>query len=99
MAQGKRIRLVTTRLWVQSLAPLSGLGSGVSVSCGVGRRRGLDLSGIAVAVVEACSCSSNQTPSLGTSMCREFGPEKKKEYLGVGKRLPYLFLKRFPEFP
>ena len=35
-------------------------------------------SGIAVAVVQASSCSSNQTPSLGTSICRDCGPKKPK---------------------
>ena len=30
------------RLWVQSLASLSGLGSGIAVSCGVGHRHGSD---------------------------------------------------------
>ena len=29
----------------------------------------------AVAVVYACSCSSNSTPSLGTSTCPECGPK------------------------
>ena len=33
-------------------------------------------SGIALAVVQACSCSSNWTPSLGASMCHRYGPEK-----------------------
>ena len=42
MAQQKGIRLGTMRLRVQSLASLSGLGSGVAMSCGVGRRLGLD---------------------------------------------------------
>ena len=30
------------RMWVQSLASLSGLRIGISVSCGVGRKQGLD---------------------------------------------------------
>ena len=30
------------RLWVRSLASLSGLGPGIAVSCGVGCRRGSD---------------------------------------------------------
>ena len=42
MAQQKPIRLVSVRMRVRSLASLSGLGSGVAVSCGVGRRLGLD---------------------------------------------------------
>ena len=33
---------------------------------------------VAVAVVQAGSCSSNLTPSLGTSICLMCGPKKKK---------------------
>ena len=43
MAQGKRIRLGAMGLQVPSLASLSGWGSGVAMSCGVGHRRGSDL--------------------------------------------------------
>ena len=43
MAQGKRIRLGTMSLWVQSLASLMGSGSGVAVRCGIGHRRSSDL--------------------------------------------------------
>ena len=42
MVRWKLIRLGTIRLWVQPLASLSGLGSSVAVSCGVGRRRSSD---------------------------------------------------------
>ena len=42
MAQWKRIQIGTMRLWVRSQALLSGLGSDVAVSCGVGRRFGSD---------------------------------------------------------
>ena len=35
MVQWKQIRLGTMRLWVRSLESLSGLGSGVAVSCDV----------------------------------------------------------------
>ena len=35
-------------------------------------------SGVAVAVAKA---SSNSTPSLGTSMCRESGPKKNMEHV------------------
>ena len=38
MAQQKQIQLGTIRLWVQFLALLSGYGSGVAVSCGVGQQ-------------------------------------------------------------
>ena len=34
---------------------------------------------VAVAVVLAGSCSSNLTPSLGTSMCHGCGPKKEKK--------------------
>ena len=34
---------------------------------------------IAVSVAEASRCSSDSTPSLGTSMCRRCGPEKQKQ--------------------
>ena len=33
-----------------------------------------------MAVAEAGSCSSDLTLSLGTSICRGYGPKKKKEY-------------------
>ena len=36
-------------------------------------------SGIAVAVVQASNYSSDQTPSLGTSICHECGPKKTKK--------------------
>ena len=35
--------------------------------------------GVAVAVAEAGSYSSDLTPSLGTSMCLRFGPKKNKD--------------------
>ena len=38
MAQQKPIRLGTMRLWVRSLAHSVGWGSGVAMSCRVGRR-------------------------------------------------------------
>ena len=33
---------------------------------------------VAVAAVQASSCSSNSTPSLGTSICHRGGPKKQK---------------------
>ena len=42
MAQWGLIQLVSMRARVRSLASLSGLGSDIAMSCGVGRRRGLD---------------------------------------------------------
>ena len=38
---------------------------------------------VAVAVVEASSCSSNWTPSLGTYICHGSGPKKTKKKIGV----------------
>ena len=35
------------------------------------------ISGVAVAVAQASSCTSNSTPSLGTSICCRCGPNKK----------------------
>ena len=35
---------------------------------------------VAVAVAQAGSCSSHSAPSLGTSMCQEYGPKKTKNY-------------------
>ena len=36
-------------------------------------------SGVAVAMAQAGSCSSNSTPSLGTSICHRCGHKKKKK--------------------
>ena len=43
MVWWRQTQLVSLRTQVRSLAPLSGLGSGVAVGCGVGRRCGWDL--------------------------------------------------------
>ena len=45
--------------------------------------------GIAVAMVEAGSCSSNLTPSLGTFICHRGGPKKQKK---KKKKKVYLFI-------
>ena len=52
------------------------VGYGVAVSCGVGCRHG---SGVAVAMVQAGSYSSDLTPSLGTYICHRCGLKKKKK--------------------
>ena len=44
--------------------------------CGIGHRCGM---AVAVAVVQACSCSSNLTPSLGTSRCCGCSRKKTKD--------------------
>ena len=36
-------------------------------------------SGVVLAVVKACGCSSNWTPSLGTSICCRPGPKKQNK--------------------
>ena len=69
-----RTWLASLRLWVRSLASLSGLRIWRCVSCGVGCRRGSDV----VLLWLCCSCSSNSTPGLGTSICRRCGPKKKE---------------------
>ena len=77
MAQQKRIRLGTMRLWVRALALLRGRESGVAVSCGVGRRRGSDPA-LLWLWCRPGSYSSDCTPSLGTSICLGCGPKKQK---------------------
>ena len=75
VAQQKRLRLETMRLRVQSLASLSGL----RIRCCPelwGRLQTRLRSCMAVAVVEAGSCGSNSTPSLGTSRCLRCSPKK-----------------------
>ena len=65
------------RTWVRSLASLSGLG----IRCCCEHRCRLQMqlgSRIAVAVVEACSCSSDLTRRLGTSICSRCSPKKIK---------------------
>ena len=75
VAQQKQIRLGTRRLQVRSLALLSELRIRrcPELWC---RSQMQFRSCIAMAVVQADSCSSNQTPSLGTSICCRCGPKK-----------------------
>ena len=80
VAQQKRIQLVSMRMLVQSLALLSGLGicrcHELWCKLQIGFR-----SLIAVAMAQASGCSSNLTPSLGTSMscgCSPKPPPQKK---------------------
>ena len=63
---------------VQSLAPLSGLRIRRchKLLCRCQTWLG---SGVAVAVVWAGSCSSDCTPSLGTSICRRCSPKETKD--------------------
>ena len=78
VAQRKRIRLGTIRLQVQSLASISGLRIQRcrELWCRSQMRLG---SGVAVAGLQAGGNSSDSTPSLGTSMCRRYGPRKDKK--------------------
>ena len=77
LAQRKRIQLVCMRMRVQSLASLSrsGIRHCHELQCRSQRQL---RSGVAVAVVSAGSCSSDWTPSLGTSICCTCGPKKQK---------------------
>ena len=47
------------------------------MSCGVDCRHGSDLAWLCL-WCRARSCSSDWTPSLGTSICWEYGPKKNK---------------------
>ena len=83
VVQQKQILLGTVRLRVRSLALFSGLRIWHchELWCKLKMRLGFD-----VAVAEAGSCSSNLTPSLGTSISRRCGPKKtgkKKKKLPV----------------
>ena len=61
-----------------------GYGSGVAARCG------LDLALIDMAVVEAGSCSSDSTPSLGISLCHRYGHKKKHLILTIEKVSSYI---------
>ena len=78
--------IVSVRMRVPSLAPLSGLR--IRPCCKLSWRSQMWLwSGVAVAVGQA-SCSSDLTPSLGTSICHWCGPKKEKRR--KKKKLSYL---------
>ena len=78
LAQQKRIRLGTMKSRVWSLASLSGLRTQCyrELWC---RLQTWLRSGVAMALVEISSCSSNWTPTLGTSICQGCSPLKKKK--------------------
>ena len=66
------------RIHVQSLALLSGLR--IQRCCELWCRSQMRLrSCVAVALVQASSCGSNWTPSLGTSICCKYSPKKKDQ--------------------
>ena len=79
------MNLRSMRMQVQSLALLSGseIRCCHELWC---RSQAWLRSCIAVAVVQACSCSSNSTPSLGTSMCRGCVPKKHKTKTKTNKQ-------------
>ena len=78
MVQQKQIRLGTMRLWIQSLALLGGLR--IWRCHELWYRTQMQLgSGIAVSLAQAGSNCSDQTPSLGTSICYGCSPKKKKK--------------------
>ena len=77
VAQQKQVRLVSMRMWVRSLALLVGLRIQRCRELWYWSQKQLG-SGIPVAVVWACSYSSDLTPSLGTSMCCRCNPQKRK---------------------
>ena len=71
------------RLQVQSLASLSRLRIRCCRELGCGLQTQL---GTRVAVAQAGSCSSDSTPSLGTSVCHRCGPKTKTEQNKKNKR-------------
>ena len=75
VVQQKRIQLGIMRFRVRSLASLSGLRIQRCRELWCRSQMWLG-SGFAVAMVQAGSCSSNEIPSLGTSICCRCGPEK-----------------------
>ena len=77
VAQWKWIWLATMRLQVQSLVSLSGLRVWCCHELWCRLQTWLR-SHVAVAMVYNRGYSSDWTPSLGTSICRECGPEKQK---------------------
>ena len=81
-AQQKWIQPVTMKLWVQSMASLSGLRIWRSHELWCRSQKRLRPSVavvVAMAVAVASHWSSDLTPSLGTSICHRSGPKKKKE--------------------
>ena len=80
MAQQKQIQLASLRMWVQAPALLSGLR--IRHCCELWCRSQTWLRScvaVAVAVAVASTCSSDSTPSLATSICLRYDPEKAKK--------------------
>ena len=95
MAQWKLIQLGTMRLWVRFLTSLSGLR--ISCCCELWCRQQTRLgSRIAVTVVQVGSNSSDQTPSLETSICHGCGSKKTKDkkYVSKNEKVSYIAYKK-----
>ena len=72
--------LLSMRMWVRSLVSLSGLR--IQHRCELWCRWQMWLrSRVAMAVVQAGSCSSDSNPNLGTSMCPRCSPKKQKIWI------------------
>ena len=78
MVQQKQIQLGTMRLRIRYLALLSWLRIPCCLELWCRSQMQLG-SGIAMAVAQASGYSSDQTPGLGTSICRGCSPKKTKD--------------------
>ena len=74
------------RIWVQSLASLGGLR--IQHCCQLWYRSQAWLRS-GMAVTQAGSCSSDSSPSLGTSMCCKCGPEKQNKTKQTNQKTQY----------
>ena len=84
---GLRTQSVSMRIWVQSLAFLGELR--IQRCHELQRRSWMRLrSDVAMGVVQASSCTSNLTGSLGNSICHRYSPKKKKKK--GGKKFTFL---------
>ena len=61
-----------------------GLGSGIATSCSIGQMQ--LRSGVAAAVAQTSSCSSDATPSLGNSICCRFDCDHNFFFFKKGKK-------------
>ena len=101
VVQWKQIQPGTMRMWVQSLASLSGSGIWCCLElwCSLQMQLG---SRMAVAVAQTRGCSSNLTPSLGISINHRCVPKKKKKKKKVvlvsAKNISYLFIHSFSDY-
>ena len=76
MVQQEQIQLGSMKIQVRALTSVC-QGSDIAMSCGVGCRCGSDSMLLWLAL--ARSCSSDLTPSLGTSICCTCGPPPPKK--------------------